>query len=693
MTKPILVADPNQEFGILIRQTLEESGRYDVSLTSSGSEALRLAHDYTFELAIVDLALPDIDGLALIRQLRELQPDLAIIAIPKGDTLDPSLARHARVDGILSKPFYLPDLPDVVKQALSGRLGTGPLGPPKTQPSSEPAPAEATAPVASRQDTGLPSPWLSDPELAAQYLARLIEETSADGSMLIREGRLWASGGRLPVNQLQELTMQVAESWADEARRGAIARYIRLPGMAIDHMLYATEVNPEITLALVYNADTPFGKIRRQAQELARTLADVDPAAPIEAPPPQSTEPTSVEQDLLEEERPADWQSLDPDLIVEQASQLLDDELRTTERLAQSTPEVESEALPTAAPFEETVTAEAPTPETLPTDWIPEQESAAADRHLITQLAASEPVGGEPDVHVFPHQELIPTRTAHVDLPLDWLPMITQSRRHMLYLEEPPSAKGGTDSGQIQEEKAAPPPPPSADVAPDEPPGPAQPPQEMATPAAPPPPASPSPPAQQVENESSDISQPAAPDAPESAAGTSAEAPTTPAAGDQPSEPPKAKLVPPPDVTAASAGPASGGPERHLPDDGLGYFLVLVPRFPEHRLSGALTTHLGEWVRHLCVAWDWRADSVQVRDTALTICLTLSPDTAPATAAERLAEGLSSRVLEMYPHLGAGVPSGRFWASQYLLQAGPEPTTELIESFVEELRRAQGLKP
>ncbi len=122
MLIPILVADTNREFGILIRQTLEESERFEVSLASSAEEAVNLAKDLDFRLAIIDFALPDIDGEKVVERLRALQPGLAVIGIPVDDEGSSEKTRQAGVDGILTKPFYLPNLPDIIEDALGRRL-------------------------------------------------------------------------------------------------------------------------------------------------------------------------------------------------------------------------------------------------------------------------------------------------------------------------------------------------------------------------------------------------------------------------------------------------------------------------------------------------------------------------------------------------------------------------------------------
>jgi REP element-mobilizing transposase RayT len=123
------------------------------------------------------------------------------------------------------------------------------------------------------------------------------------------------------------------------------------------------------------------------------------------------------------------------------------------------------------------------------------------------------------------------------------------------------------------------------------------------------------------------------------------------------------------------------------------FSLALVPRFPEHRLTGALVEPLRSWIHRLCLAWDWRAEHVDIRPDRLALMLTLDAEVAPAQAVQQLREGLAGRILQTFPHLAADLPSGRFWASPFLLLSGPLPPEAEIVEFIQETRRAQGFKP
>jgi REP element-mobilizing transposase RayT len=125
----------------------------------------------------------------------------------------------------------------------------------------------------------------------------------------------------------------------------------------------------------------------------------------------------------------------------------------------------------------------------------------------------------------------------------------------------------------------------------------------------------------------------------------------------------------------------------------LRFSLVLVPRFPEHRLTGGMIEPLRTWVHRLCLAWDWRLEHIEVQPDRLALTLDLGPEVAPALAVQQLRDGLASRLLQAFPQLAADLPSGRFWASPFLLTSGPLPAAREITEFIQDTRRAQGFKP
>jgi DNA-binding response OmpR family regulator len=123
----------------------------------------------------------------------------------------------------------------------------------------------------------------------------------------------------------------------------------------------------------------------------------------------------------------------------------------------------------------------------------------------------------------------------------------------------------------------------------------------------------------------------------------------------------------------------------------LPYSLVLIPRFPEHRLVGALSEKIRTWSLRLSIAWDWRMINVSMEPDYLSFTVQLSPEIPPAAVVDILREELSKKIMTAYPDLLSDLPSERFWASSYLLLTGPAPPQDEIRAFISAARTAQGL--
>jgi DNA-binding response OmpR family regulator len=100
-----LVVEDNPYLAKQVRQILTEQS-YEVQLTNSGREAEDLAAREGFDMIILDLMLPDYDGVALCRNLRRLKvaaPILMLTAL--SSTEDKVAGLNAGADDYLTKPF------------------------------------------------------------------------------------------------------------------------------------------------------------------------------------------------------------------------------------------------------------------------------------------------------------------------------------------------------------------------------------------------------------------------------------------------------------------------------------------------------------------------------------------------------------------------------------------------------------
>ena len=110
--KQILVVDDDPDLLNLIATALRESG-YDIMMAGDGHEALMLIDQHHFDLALVDIMMPRIDGLTLVKALKshnqtKLTPVIIITA--KTDTQTFANGVSAGAAAVLHKPFRIPEL-------------------------------------------------------------------------------------------------------------------------------------------------------------------------------------------------------------------------------------------------------------------------------------------------------------------------------------------------------------------------------------------------------------------------------------------------------------------------------------------------------------------------------------------------------------------------------------------------------
>jgi DNA-binding response OmpR family regulator len=110
MPKPnILVIEDNKAVRDLIRKSLEANG-YVVFTASGGEEALRILRVKGTDAILLDLVLPDADGLSLISGIRESTNAPVIVVSGKAALVDKVVGLEMGADDYLSKPFEVTEL-------------------------------------------------------------------------------------------------------------------------------------------------------------------------------------------------------------------------------------------------------------------------------------------------------------------------------------------------------------------------------------------------------------------------------------------------------------------------------------------------------------------------------------------------------------------------------------------------------
>jgi DNA-binding response OmpR family regulator len=101
---PILVVDDDPKIVALVRTYLERE-RYPVISAGDGKTAMRAIEEQQPRLVVLDLMLPELDGLAVIRRARAIGETPIIVLSARGSTADRILGLSEGADDYLPKPF------------------------------------------------------------------------------------------------------------------------------------------------------------------------------------------------------------------------------------------------------------------------------------------------------------------------------------------------------------------------------------------------------------------------------------------------------------------------------------------------------------------------------------------------------------------------------------------------------------
>lgn len=106
----VLVIEDESTITEFLRVGLSYEG-FQVVVARDGQSGLRLAHDQEPALVILDLMLPDLDGLDVCRRLREWNPDVPIIILTaRGEVADRITGLDTGADDYITKPFIFEEL-------------------------------------------------------------------------------------------------------------------------------------------------------------------------------------------------------------------------------------------------------------------------------------------------------------------------------------------------------------------------------------------------------------------------------------------------------------------------------------------------------------------------------------------------------------------------------------------------------
>ena len=117
----ILVVEDDESLRRLFEQMLVRAG-YEVTIAADGAKALKLIETTVFDVMITDLIMPEMEGLSLLRELRNKKSPMKVIAMSGGgrgsatDYLE--MAKMLGAAETLPKPFTGQQLIDTIERVL-----------------------------------------------------------------------------------------------------------------------------------------------------------------------------------------------------------------------------------------------------------------------------------------------------------------------------------------------------------------------------------------------------------------------------------------------------------------------------------------------------------------------------------------------------------------------------------------------
>lgn len=114
----ILVIDDETEFCEFVKTALETNG-HDVTMSHSGAEAMSILETLSPDLILMDVKMPDVNGLELLPRIKEVSRRSTVLVLSAvNDYNIADLLYEVGADGYLTKPIHLKNLLETVERNL-----------------------------------------------------------------------------------------------------------------------------------------------------------------------------------------------------------------------------------------------------------------------------------------------------------------------------------------------------------------------------------------------------------------------------------------------------------------------------------------------------------------------------------------------------------------------------------------------
>ena len=119
MKGKILIVDDQFGIRILLNEVLQKEG-YDTFQAANGLQALEILNDHVPDLVLLDMKIPGMDGIEILKRMKVLQPDIKVIIMTAYGELD--MIQEAMDLGAIThfaKPFDIDDIRKAVEKHIN----------------------------------------------------------------------------------------------------------------------------------------------------------------------------------------------------------------------------------------------------------------------------------------------------------------------------------------------------------------------------------------------------------------------------------------------------------------------------------------------------------------------------------------------------------------------------------------------
>jgi len=257
-------------------------GVHQVLVAYSEEEVRQIISDRDIALAIVDVDLKDLDPVELVQAMRQRKPELRVMWMPfLGYELSEEM-QAVNTQGILTKPFFMEDLPNHIEQALSQPEPTA-MSATSSVPDLALWTAETTSPGGVLVSEAISN--ATEPVAARETSPETVKETlpgsTAIKNILNRRGDLLARAGHMSERRAVELTSILMGELA--AADNAAVFLKEKSGHFVNHIHEGRESrlfsvilsNFGLALSVITFVDTPLGTVRYHVRQAATKVIGV----------------------------------------------------------------------------------------------------------------------------------------------------------------------------------------------------------------------------------------------------------------------------------------------------------------------------------------------------------------------------------------------------------------------------------